>query len=207
MGSRFAQLAFTENVQKHQEIQGSRRAYLRMAHGPETPDRMGPNERMFIAERDSFYIASVSETGWPYVQHRGGPPGFLRVVDDNTLGFADYRGNRQYITRGNVDHDNRVALFLMDYTNQIRLKMLGRVRVVENNKNPELIRKLVPEDYPARVERGILINVEAFDWNCPQHIPQMFHAEDVGHTIQQFQARIRELEAEVAALKAAAATA
>ena len=203
MGSRFAQLAFTENVQKHQEIQGSRRAYLRMAHGPETPDRMGPNERMFIAERDSFYIASVSETGWPYVQHRGGPPGFLRVVNDNTLGFADYRGNRQYITRGNVDHDNRVALFLMDYTNQIRLKMLGRVQVVENNQNPELIKKLVPEDYPARVERGVLINVEAFDWNCPQHIPQMFPRDAVEQALQKLHSRIEQLENENTKLKAA----
>jgi predicted pyridoxine 5'-phosphate oxidase superfamily flavin-nucleotide-binding protein len=202
MGSRFAQITFTEKVQNHQEVQGSRRAYLRMAEGPESPDQLGPNERMFIGERDSFYLASVGESGWPYIQHRGGPRGFLKVVDGNTVGFADFRGNRQYITRGNVDHDNRVALFFMDYANQIRLKVLGRVRVVENN--PELLKRLTPEGYPARVERAVLIDVEAFDWNCPQHIPQMFPRDAVEQALHKLHNRIEKLEAENAKLKAEA---
>lgn len=188
MTSRFAQVAFTPAVQEQQRAHGSDRAYQRMLDGPREADRIGENERFFIEQRDSFYLASVGETGWPYIQHRGGPRGFLRVLDDRTLGFPDFRGNRQYITRGNLDGDNRVSLFLMDYANQGRLKILGRARVVEGDG------ALAVEGYPAKVERTMLIDVEAFDWNCSQHIPQLFPVEAVEGTIRRLQARIAELE-------------
>ncbi|NUT45673.1 MAG: pyridoxamine 5-phosphate oxidase [Thermoactinospora sp.] len=194
--SRFAQLAFTDGVQAHQKAHGSHRAYRRALEGPAEGDRLGPGERAFIAERDSFYIATVSESGWPYIQHRGGPPGFLRVLDDRTLGFADFRGNRQYITRGNLDHDDRVSLFLMDYANQVRLKVLGRARVIEGDLS------LAEAGYPARVERAVSVRVEGFDWNCPQHIPQLFSRDAVGHALGHLRDRVAELERENARLRA-----
>ncbi|TMR99213.1 pyridoxamine 5'-phosphate oxidase family protein [Nonomuraea basaltis] len=195
MTSRFAQLTFTPGVQAHQREHGSDRAYRRMLTGPEEADRLGDDERHFIGERDSFYLATVGETGWPYIQHRGGPPGFLTVIDDHTLGFADFRGNRQYITRGNLDHDDRVALFLMDYANQVRLKILGRARVVEGDQ------ALAVAGYPAKVERAVLIDVEGFNWNCPQHIPQLFPRDAVEHALGHLRDRIAELERENAELR------
>lgn len=194
--SRFAQLAFTTGVQAHQKAHGSDRAYRRMLDGPADADRIGPDERLFIGQRESFYLATVGETGWPYIQHRGGPPGFLRVLDDHTLGFADFRGNRQYITRGNLDHDDRVSLFLMDYANQTRLKLLGRARVVEDDA------ELAVAGYPAKVERAVLIDVEGINWNCPQHIPQLFPRDAVEHALEHLQTRITELERENARLRA-----
>ncbi|MFC3125473.1 pyridoxamine 5'-phosphate oxidase family protein [Pseudoroseomonas globiformis] len=137
-------------------------------------ERLGRAERQFIAERDGFYLASVSETGWPYVQFRGGPAGFLKVVDDRTLGYADLRGNRQYLTVGNVQANERVSLFLMDYAHRRRLKLFGRMHVVSAQDDPALAERLAVSGYPARVERAVLITVEAFDWNCPQHITPRF---------------------------------
>ncbi|MFI7440615.1 pyridoxamine 5'-phosphate oxidase family protein [Nonomuraea indica] len=195
--SRYAQLAFTDGVLAHQKAHGSDRAYRRMLDGPAETDRLGPDERAFIAERDSFYLASVSETGWPYIQHRGGPPGFLRVLDDRTLGFADFRGNRQYITRGNLDHDDRVSLFLMDYAHQARLKLFGRARVVEDDQS------LAAAGYPAKVERAVVIEVEGFDWNCPRHIPQLFPRDAVEHALGHLRERVAELERENARLRGA----
>lgn len=128
MTSRYGQLLFTEQVRDHQERQGSRLNYAHMTAGPETADRLTGRETAFAATRTSFYLASTGSTGWPYVQHRGGPPGFLRALDERTLGFADYRGNKQYITTGNLDTDNRVSLLLMDYPSRSRLKILGRAR-------------------------------------------------------------------------------
>jgi predicted pyridoxine 5'-phosphate oxidase superfamily flavin-nucleotide-binding protein len=157
----------------------------------------------FLGEVRSFYLATANAEGHPYIQHRGGPPGFLRVIDDHTLGFADYKGNRQYITTGNLADNPRAFIFIMDYAQRRRIKLWGRARIVADD--PALLARLWPEGYDARPEQIILFEVEAWDTNCPQHIPQMFHAKDVGHTIQQFQARIRELQAEVAGLKAAAA--
>ena len=194
MTSRYAQLAFTEKVKHHQQKHGSDRAYRRIAEGAADPDPIGPDERLFISLRDSFYIATVSETGWPYIQHRGGPPGFLRVLDAHTLGFADFRGNRQYITRGNLDHNDRVSLFLMDYVHQVRMKIFGRARIVEVGDDPELVAKLAVEGYRAKVERAVLIDVEAFDWNCHQHIPQLLPRDEVEDVVRALQDRIATLE-------------
>lgn len=199
MTSRFAQLAFTDDVQRHQRTHGSDRAYRRMLEASESADRLGEVERDFIEQRTSFYLATVGKTGWPYIQHRGGPPGFLKVLDDRTLGFPDFRGNRQYITVGNLDHDDRVALFLMDYARQGRMKILGRAQVSEGDT------ALAIEGYRAKVERAVLIEIEAFDWNCHQHIPQLFPREAVEHTIVSLQDRITELEGENAELRKARA--
>lgn len=169
MGHKFAEIAFTDSVKKMQHEQGSRENYAPMDEGEDYHNAVGEQEAMFIAQRDSFYMSSISETGWPYVQHRGGPRGFMRVLDENTLGFADYRGNRQYVSTGNFLTNNRVSLIFMDYLNRRRLKILGHVRLVGKNE-PELLSQLSVQGYRALVERGLVITVDAFDWNCPQHI-------------------------------------
>jgi uncharacterized protein len=174
MGHKFAEIAFTDTVKAVQRAMGSRGAYARREGGPDSNDRLGPGEAAFIAERDGFYIASVSQTGWPYVQFRGGPPGFLRVLDDKTLGYADFRGNRQYITTGNVAANDRVSLFLMDYLNRRRLKIFGHMRAIDVKDDPALAGRLAVSDYRAVVERAVLITIVAFDWNCPQHITPRF---------------------------------
>ena len=177
MGHRFAEIAFTDSVQEVQQQHGSDKAYARLHEGEDTNHRLGQREADFVSARDSFYMASVSETGWPYVQHRGGPAGFVRVIDEQTLGFADYRGNRQYVSVGNLRKDDRVSLFFMDYPNRTRLKMLGHVHLIGEDE-PEILAQLKTDDYKARVERGFLIQIEAFDWNCPQHItPRYSQAE------------------------------
>ena len=202
MGHRFAEIAFTPGVKAVQEALGSREGYARFEGGPDHHHVLGEPEAAFIAARDSFYLASVGETGWPYVQHRGGPPGFLKVLDERTLGFADFRGNRQYVSLGNMVADDRVALFLMDYPNRTRLKLLGRARPVAGDAAAETLARLALPDYRARVERGILISVEGFDWNCPQHITPRFTLDEVERAAAPLHARIAELEAEVARLKA-----
>ncbi|MFI6818273.1 pyridoxamine 5'-phosphate oxidase family protein [Nonomuraea sp. NPDC050328] len=156
---------------------------------------MGPDEQAFIETRESFYLASVGSSGWPYLQHRGGPPGFLRVLGERTLGFAGFRGNRRYITVGNLDHDDRVSLFLMDYAHQARMKILGRARTVDGDS------PLAVEGYRAKVERTVLIEVEAFDWNCHQHIPQLFPRETVESALTSLQERIDHLEGELRAAR------
>lgn len=161
-------------------------------------DRFGENEAAFIAQCDSFYISSVSSSGWPYVQHRGGPVGFLKLLDERTLGFADYRGNRQYITLGNVADDDRVALFLMDYPHRARLKILGRMSV---STDPRVVEALMDEGYRARPERALIIRLHAFDWNCAQHITPRFTALEVAAVVNPLRARIAELEAELKALR------
>ena len=180
MGRSFAELAFTPLVKEQQQRHGSRESYRRVEERGEHDARLGPEEREFIAARDGFYMATVSETGWPYIQYRGGPKGFLRVLDDQTLGFADLRGNKQYISVGNLQHDDRVALFLMDYVGQRRLKFLGRAKILEGNQEAqELIAKLRTSERNALPERALMICVEAFDWNCPQHITPRFTEEEV----------------------------
>ncbi|MFE7798925.1 pyridoxamine 5'-phosphate oxidase family protein [Nocardia sp. NPDC057440] len=202
MTGHYAQVAFTPAVREHQRKHGSLRSYERMAEGPVVADRIGRDEAWFIGERDSFYLATVGETGWPYIQHRGGPRGFLKVIDSSTLGFADFRGNRQYISRGNLDHDARVALFLMDYSAKTRMKIFGRATAVEAVDDPELLAALAVEGYRAHVERAVLIDVEAFDWNCRQHIPELYPREEVLDAVQSLRDRIEELERENAKLRA-----
>lgn len=179
MAHKFAELAFTPTVRAVQERMGSRKAYAKAEGGPDYHDRLGEVEARFIAARDSFYMATVSETGWPYIQHRGGPPGFVKVLDERTLGFADLRGNRQYISVGNLLDDNRVALIFMDYPHRARLKLLGRARTVALDEEPELVAGLAVPGYPAKIERGVLISVEAFDWNCSQHITPRFTIDEL----------------------------
>ncbi len=146
--------------------------------GPKHHDRLGPDEAAFIGARDSFYIASVGETGWPYIQHRGGPKGFLRILDETTIGFADFSGNRQYVSVGNIAGDDRVSLFLMDYPSRTRLKILGRATLV-GLEDAATLEKLIVPGYRARVERGLKIAVAAFDWNCPQHITPRYTLEEL----------------------------
>ena len=194
-------VAFTPTVKAIQERRGSREQYAKAEERGGWRTTVTADLASFLAEARSFYLATASADGQPYIQHRGGPPGFLRVIDERTLGFADFKGNRQYITTGNLAENSKAYIFIMDYAHRRRVKLWGRARVVEDD--PVLLAKLWPEGYKARDEQVILFELEAWDTNCPQHIPQMFHAEDVGRTIQQFQARIQELEAEVTALKGA----
>jgi predicted pyridoxine 5'-phosphate oxidase superfamily flavin-nucleotide-binding protein len=195
-------VAFTPTVKAIQAERGSRNGYAKMEEKGGWRTTISGDLAGFLGEVRSFYLATANAEGHPYIQHRGGPPGFLRVVDERTLGFADFKGNRQYITTGNLADNPRAFIFIMDYPHRRRIKLWGRARVVADD--PALLARLWPEGYEARPEQIILFEVEAWDTNCPQHIPQMFHADDVGSTILQFQARIKELEAEVAALKAAA---
>ncbi|MEH6824750.1 MAG: 2Fe-2S iron-sulfur cluster-binding protein [Motiliproteus sp.] len=173
MGHKFSEIAFTPTVRDIQTVAGSRDGYAGMDQGEDYNHLLSEREATFISARDSFYMASVSQTGWPYVQHRGGPVGFLKVLDASTLGFADYSGNRQYVSTGNFSNDDRVALFLMDYPNRTRLKILGRVQMVGLDDD-ETLARLEDDSYRARIERGLIIKLEAFDWNCPQHITPRF---------------------------------
>jgi len=197
MGHKFAEIAFTSTVRQVQEQLGSRSSYARVEASEAVRTHvLGPSEAGFIGERDSVYMASVSETGWPYIQHRGGPKGFVRVLDEKTIGFADYRGNRQYVSVGNLMTNDRVALFFMDYPNRTRLKLLGRAKLIDASDTATLERLDVP-GYRARIERGFLISVEAFDWNCPQHITQRYTLADVEQATAALRQRIGELETEL----------
>ena len=204
MSRSFPELAFTPLVKQQQELHNSRRQYARMEQALATSSNaLGPNEQAFISLRDSFYMASVSETGWPYVQHRGGPAGFVHVIDPTLIGFADLRGNKQYISLGNLQHDSRVALFFMDYPNQTRLKILGRVEVHENDATaPALFESLRTAEPHAVIERAMLIHVEAFDWNCPQHITPRYTLEELEPALAPLRERLAALEAENASLRA-----
>jgi len=197
MAKGFSEIAFTPRVQALQSRHGSRQAYARRSAGTEC-EKIGPDERAFVESRDSFYIATVGETGWPYVQHRGGPKGFLRVLDERTLAFADFRGNKQYISAGNLAGDDRAALFLMDYPSRTRLKFFVRVKLVERDEDPALIERLTVPGYDARVERAFVLGVEGFDWNCPQHITPRYTAEEIEEAIAPLKARIAELEGKLA---------
>ena len=178
MGHRFLEIAGTPAVHAAQAEHGSRQAYARMEGGVPRNDRLGDDEIAFIAGRDGMVMATVSETGWPYVQHRGGPPGFMKVLDERTIGFADYRGNKQYLSVGNLRADDRVALLLIDPAQRRRLKLLGRAESVDLAEAPALASRLVDSAYGAKVERGFRIRIEAFDWNCPQHITPRFTLEE-----------------------------
>lgn len=180
----FARIAFTHRVLAAQETHGSRQTYRPLLEGadrdgPEPGSQLGTREAAFIAERNSFYQATVSETGWPYVQHRGGPTGFLRVLDARTLAYASFAGNRQYISEGNVAGDDRVALILTDYAHGRRLKLWGRASLLEVAATPQLSEACIDPAYGAPVERLVLIRVEAFDWNCPKHLPRLYDEAQV----------------------------
>jgi hypothetical protein len=205
MARAFAEIAFTPTVRATQQRQGSAAAYAKfLTPKAERGDRLTADEAAFIAERDGFYQATVSETGWPYVQFRGGPAGFLKVLDEATLAYADFRGNRQYISTGNLDADGRIALIMMDYPNRRRLKIWGRARLVDIGDDPALVSRLHDESYKARPERAVVITVEAFDWNCPQHIPQRFTLEELEPTLlAPLRDELAHLRAENARLKAA----
>ena len=206
MGRHFAELLFTDAVQAEQTLHGSREQYARLGRSAASGDRLREPEQQFIAERDSFYMAVITENGWPYIQHRGGNPGFLRVLDEQTVGFADLRGNRQYITVGSLRRNDRVALFLMDYPAQARLKLLGRAEVFEGSPTAATwLEKLVDPAERAPAERAIVIHVEAWDWNCPQHITPRYTQAEIVRMLSPMQRRLAELEAEVVRLRGAAA--
>lgn len=194
----FLDIAITPSVRAAQAAMGSADAWVDFK-GHREFDRFTENEVAFITDRDSFYLASVSESGWPYVQYRGGPRGFLKALDDKTLGFADYRGNRQYLTVGNVSADPRVAL---DYPARARLKILARAEIVPLEADPALADRLAVPGYKAKAERSILLHLAAFDWNCPQHIVRRFTEAEVAEAVTPLRDRLEALEAENAALKA-----
>lgn len=196
MTARYLQTLFTDGVKAAQEANGSRAAYARFDAAPAAPDTLTGREAAFIASRDSFYIASVAENGWPYLQHRGGPRGFVKILDERRLGFADYRGNRQYMSVGNVTKDPRVSLFFMDYPSRARLKLLGRMRSISGAAAQELAEPLTDAVYGAKVERFMLIEVEAFDWNCPQHITPRYTMDEIEPMLATLKQRIAELEAQ-----------
>jgi uncharacterized protein len=202
MSRRFAELAFTPLVKEEQRVHGSRHLYERVEHSPDAGDRLGPDEQAFIGERDGFYMASVTETGWPYIQFRGGHVGFIHVLDNQTLGFADLRGNRQYVSTANLKHDDRVALFFMDYPTQSRLKVLGRAEIHEGDAEAErLIESMrVPEE-KTPPERAVVIHVEAFDWNCQQHITPRYSEIELAKILEPMRRRLESLEAENKRLK------
>lgn len=203
MAHKFSELTFTPAVRAEQERLGSSQMYARMLR-PESNsnDSLGPREAEFIAARDGFYQATVSESGWPYVQFKGGPAGFLKVLDEKTIAYADFRGNRQYVSLGNLTQDDRVALILVDYPNKRRVKILGRAKTVEVSDDPGLTEQLMVEGYRARPERAMMIAIEAFDWNCPQHIPQRLTVEEFEDQLAPIRAQMSELSAENERLKA-----
>lgn len=174
----YPKLAFTEKIKKLQERYGSRRGYERMEQLVEV-EGLGSREREFIGRRDSFYMASTGQNGYPYVQHRGGPKGFVKVLDDKTLAVLDFSGNKQYISVGNIENNNKVSLIMVDYPMRARLKLFAKAEVVSLETNPELVQRLNLGDYHHRAERIFLYHIEAFDWNCPQHITPRYTEEEI----------------------------
>lgn len=195
MPRKFGEIAFTPEVKAAQEQRGSRQTYDRyIANGPAN-DAITPELAGFIAQLDGFYLGTVSSNGYPYIQFRGGPPGFLKVLDEKTLGFGDFSGNVQYITVGNLSGNQKAFLFLMDYRHRKRIKIWGKAESVEDN--PALIAQLQMPNYPAQVERGIVFHVEATSENCSQHIPVRYSEAEVAAMVAPLQARIAELEQQV----------
>jgi uncharacterized protein len=199
MPRRFAQLTFTDSVKAAQMHYGTRPHNERYEASEASNTELGVHESEFIAARDSFYLATVSETGWPYVQHRGGRPGFLKVLDAKTLAFADFRGNLQYQSVGNLGSDDRVCLILVDYPQRRRLKLLGHARIIDlaevGERAPALLGQLQIDGVGATVERVLLIEVEAFDWNCARHITPRFSEREMQDVIDPLRQRIAVLEA------------
>lgn len=196
----FLDIAVTPSVRAVQAEMGADHLW-RDFKGHRDFDRFGEGEAAFIADRDSFYMATVSETGWPYVQHRGGPRGFLKSLDDRTLAFADYRGNRQYISAGNLAADDRACLFLMDYARRARLKIYVHVETIALDADPALAEQVAMPDYKAKPERIFKLTLESFDWNCPQHITPRFTEAEIAEAVRPLRNRLAQLEAENAELR------
>lgn len=201
MMNKFQEIAFTDSVKAAQEHYGARRHYAKFEGGRATNDRIGDAEADFIEQSDGFYLATAGEGGQPYIQFRGGKPGFLRVLDETTLGFADFRGNLQYITVGNASVNKKAALILMDYANRRRLKVLGEIEFHDAAERPDLIEKLMDSTYEAKVERAAIITLKGFDWNCPQHITPRYTMDEVRAMVRPLYERIESLEVEVAKYK------
>jgi len=201
MTKSFGSLVFTPTVKALQERYGSRRQYARLEQLGEMRTGLGPDEKEYLGERDTFYMASLGESGWPYVQHRGGSRGFLKVIDDTTLAFADFRGNKQYISTGNLLTDNRVALIVVDYPRQLRLKLLGRAEIFEGEKAKDWLPKVRDPEYRAVTERVYVIRIEAFDWNCQQHIIPRYTDEEIRDVLEPVEKQMRELQKENAELR------
>lgn len=191
-------IAFTPAVKAIQSERGSRTSYSRMEKGGSWETTVTPELKAFLSGLDMFYLGTANAEGQPYIQYRGGSPGFLKVVDEKTLGFADFGGNRQYITLGNLSENSKAFIFLMDYANSQRIKLWGNARLVEDD--PKLLENLRDPDYPGKVERAILFEIEAWDVNCPQHIHKRFSQKQVAPVIEQLQTRIAELEAQLQGL-------
>ena len=194
MSRAYADIAFTPTVRAMQTRMGTRAGYAPLDHTDDRRDALTEAEAEFIRERDGFYQATVSETGWPYVQFRGGPAGFLKVLDSKTIGYADFRGNVQYVSVGNLQGNDRVSIILLDYANKRRLKILGRVRLVGKSEDPALIARLESPHYDARVERAVVISIEAYDWNCPQHITPRFTEAEIEEGVAPLRAEIARLQ-------------
>ena len=197
----FLDIAITPSVRAVQKEMGSDRLFADFKGNRES-NRLTEDEALFIADRDSFYMASVSETGWPYVQHRGGPRGFLKVIDDKTLAFADYRGNRQYISAGNLAANDRACLFLVDYPRRARLKIYAHVETLALDADPALTGQVIDAAYKAKPERIVRFRLRNFDWNCHQHITPRFTEQEIAQAIQPLREHLDRLEAENAALRA-----
>lgn len=196
MAKNFASVAFTDEVKALQERYGSRKSYARMEKQLNISG-LTEFEVDFISQRDSFYMASIGENGFPYIQHRGGPKGFVKVIDANTIGFVDFMGNKQFITVGNLATHQKVSVIMMDYPAQARLKMYAKASIVELNEQPELLDLLTLRDYPARPERMMLLHLEAYDWNCRQYITPRYTAEEVEEVWMPQRKYIQKLEQEI----------
>lgn len=204
MATAFAEITFTDAVKAAQERHGSRASYARMeTETAPRRDRLTAKERQFIAARDGFYQATVTDDGWPYVQFRGGLLGFLKVLDDQTIAYADFSGNKQYLSTGNLARNERIALILMDYAGRRRLKLWGRASLVDVQDDPFLIERLADPAYPAKIERAVVIQIEALDWNCPQHITQRFTEAELEASLAPVREEIVALRAENKRLRAA----
>jgi len=200
MTDRYLEIATSDAVKELQERWGSRSAYCRLESGPLTNNQLGPEEIAFIEAQDSFFLASLNDSGWPYIQHRGGPPGFLKVLGNNQLGFPDLKGNRQYLSFGNILKNPRVSLFLIDYPARARLKIFGQAKLVEGDNLPAALRKIENDPGTTPIERGIIVEVEAFHWNCPKYIVPRFTEAQVRTVVAPLVERIHDLEAELARL-------
>ncbi|KMO67469.1 pyridoxamine 5'-phosphate oxidase family protein [Mycolicibacterium chlorophenolicum] len=204
MSKRYGAIAFTDDVRAVQAEHGSETFYGRKADAGARspgPDPLTEDEKEFLAERDGFYLASIGETGWPYVQFRGGTAGFVHVLDDRTIGWADFRGNLQYISTGNMAGDDRVALIAVDYAHRRRLKIFGHARIVTADEDADLLHSLSDDSYDAVVERAVVVAVEAYDWNCPQHITPRFTVAELDSALAPTRSRLAALEAENADLR------